>query len=200
MKSDSLTAVLLAGGRSRRMGRDKAFLDVGGQPLWCRQAAKLEAVAGEVFLSVRDAESAPESPMRKIFDPSGARGPLGGLAAALRAAGFARVLVLAVDLPAMTPEFLRLLAAGASADCGLVPELDGFYQGTAAVYPRVLLPLVEEVLAGGDVSFQHLIRRALTAGMMAVRPVAEEERPLFANWNTPDSLPEAKYGPAKTAS
>lgn len=184
----SLTAVLLAGGQSRRMGRDKAFLEIGGEPLWRRQIAKLEQTADEVLISVRDAASSIESAHRKIFDPPEANGPLAGLAAALRVASHAHLLVLAVDLPAMTSDYLRALSSQISAGRGAVPLADGFFQGTAAIYPREILPLVEEVLKSEDLSFQHLLRRAAALGMMKGIVVTAEEIPLFANWNTPGAI------------
>lgn len=187
-KTNPLTAVLLAGGLSRRMGRDKAFLEIEGRPLWQVQVAKLAQVADEILISVRDVHSAIESEYRKIPDPPGARGPLGGIASALRTATHSHLLVLAVDLPAMTPAYLQTLATPLTPGVGIVPELDGFYQGTCAIYPASLLPLVEEILRGDDPSFQNLIRTATRLGAMKTRPVPPEESPLFANWNTPGAI------------
>jgi molybdopterin-guanine dinucleotide biosynthesis protein A len=188
----NLTAVLLAGGRSRRMGRDKAFMEIDGEVLWQRQLAKLEAVADEVLVSVRDTSSPIETVHRKVFDPPGARGPLAGLAGALHAATHAHVLVLAVDLPAMTPVFLRSLAARTSPGRGVVPLAEGFFQGTAAIYPREILPLVENALRGEDLSFQHLLRQAMAAQLMESLPVTAAELLLFANWNTPEAVPDSR--------
>lgn len=189
MKPPALSAVLLAGGQSRRMGRDKALLEVEGQPLWRLQIAKLEPVADEILISVRETGSFIESEYPKIPDPPGARGPLGGVASALHAATHPHLLVLAVDLPAMTSAYLETLSAHITAGAGVVPELDGYYQGTCAIYPVRLLPLVEETLQSGDPSFQNLIRQALASGQMKVVPVDDKDRPLFANWNTPESIP-----------
>jgi molybdopterin-guanine dinucleotide biosynthesis protein A len=188
----NLSAVLLAGGQSRRMGRDKAFLEIDGGPLWRRQLAKLELVSDEVFVSVHDASSLPESGARRVFDPPGACGPLAGLAAALHGASRSHLLVLAVDMPAMTPGYLRSLAARMAPGCGVVPVADGYFQGTAAIYPREILPLAEDVLKGGDLSFQNLIRRAITAQMMEAVPVADAELPLFVNWNTPEEVQDSR--------
>jgi molybdopterin-guanine dinucleotide biosynthesis protein A len=186
----SLSAVLLAGGRSRRMGRDKAFLEIGGEPLWRRQVAKLEQVADEVLVSVHDSSSRIDSGHAKVFDPPGARGPLAGLASALRTAKHSHLLTLAVDLPAMTPGYLHSLRERLTATAGVVPMAGEFFQGTAAIYPRGILPLVEEVLASEDLSFQNLLRKAVAKSLMAIVDVTEEELSLFANWNTPDFLEE----------
>lgn len=183
-----LSAVLLAGGQSRRMGQDKVFLKIDGEPLWLRQTHKLEQVAEEILISVRDASSPIESPHRKVFDPPGARGPLAGLASALRFASHPHLLVLAVDLPAMTSDYLLSLAAIITATTGVVPTAEGFFQGTAAIYPKEILPHVESALTSDDLSFQGLIRKAIAGNLMTTVEVSSDELPLFANWNTPDFL------------
>src|SRR5262249_20874052 len=119
-----LTAVLLAGGRSERMGRDKALVEIEGQPLWRRQIALLEALppAGLIISGPRRAEFAPGT--RCIEDSGESRGPLSGVAAALQAATQPHVLVLAVDLPRMSVEFLRHLSDVISPGIGVVPFND----------------------------------------------------------------------------
>ena len=111
---------------------------------------------------------------------------MNGLIEGLRAACHDPILLLAVDMPEMTTDYLMGLISRTEEGRGIVPELDGFYQGLCAVYPRRILPLVEGVMRGGDHSFQHLIRLAVGGDLLRVIPVSEAERPLFANWNTPD--------------
>src|SRR5438093_7464181 len=105
----TVAGLLLTGGASRRMGRDKALIEVGGQRLVDRAAAALKAVADPV-LEVGPGWSALPS-VRE--DPPGS-GPLAAVAAgagALRAAGHhGPVIVLAVDMPFVTVDLLRLLA------------------------------------------------------------------------------------------
>lgn len=174
----------MAGGRSSRMGSDKALLLLEGKPLWKVQRDKLSSIADEVLISAR--EGMLETPV--IPDRMPGLGPLGGLESALSVASHERVVVLGVDMPGMTAAYLHSLLEEASADCGVVPMLAGYFQGLAAVYPRSLLPLVREVLAGEDHSMQHLNRVAVERGLMNVRMVSEEELPLFQNWNTPEDL------------
>lgn len=174
----------MAGGRSSRMGSDKALLLLEGKPLWKVQWEKLSSIADEVLISAR--EGMLEAPV--IPDRMPGLGPLGGLESALSVASHERVVVLGVDMPSMTEAYLLSLLEESSADCGVVPMLAGYFQGLAAVYPRSLLPLVREVLAGEDHSMQHLNRLAVECGLMNVRMVSEEERPLFQNWNTPEDL------------
>jgi molybdopterin-guanine dinucleotide biosynthesis protein A len=185
-----LSAALIAGGRSTRMGRDKAWIPVNGEPLWQHQLATLRSLEpAEIFLcgAGRDDLAAPD--VRGLLDAEPDRGPLGGLAAALAASSESFVVVLAVDLPAMTAEFLAELVDEAAIDgMGIVPELDGFYQALAAVYPRALADCASRLAADADHSLQHFIREGISAGLLWARQVTEAERGLFQNWNEPGDI------------
>jgi molybdopterin-guanine dinucleotide biosynthesis protein A len=184
----SFAAVLLAGGASSRMGRPKALLDFEGQPLWRRQMATLQALApAELFLSATRELDFGTGPWTTLHDRASGLGPLAGVEAALRAMKVQRLVALAVDMPGVTSDFLRLLLREAG-DAGIVAELEGFYQGTVAIYPRSILPRVETILAGDDRSFQKLVGEAVAAGEMKVHRVTEAERSLFRNLNRPEDL------------
>ena len=182
------TAILMAGGKSSRMGRDKAWLDYHGRPLWQAQLEKL-GFAREILISVRETTFTGKPPgYRVVHDEVNGKGPLAGLHAGLKAATFDRVLVLAVDMPEMTTGYLRGLVENTTPEVGLAPEAGGFYQGLAAVYPRRTLPLLEEILSGTDTSFQNLCRQAIAQGFQKARPISPEEQFLFTNWNRPEDL------------
>ena len=180
-------AVLLAGGRSRRMGRDKALLPLGdGRLLWQRQLAVLEELQpAELFISGPGRAGFPAS-VARLEDAMPGLGPLGGIAVALQAMRSMRLLVLAIDLPAMTADFLYdLLVDGR----GMIPQTsDGYFEGLAAVYPKTALSAVETQLMGKDRSLQTLIHRLLEDGRVVARPVVAAEIALFENWNQPDDI------------
>lgn len=180
-----LTGALLAGGQSRRMGRDKCLLEVDGVPLWRRQLALLRALSADVLVISPEAPAWLPGEARWLPDAVTGRGPLGGLAAALAGARHDLVLTLAVDLPALTPDYLRTLAAQTAPGRGVVPELDALFQPLAAIYPRVALPFVEQHLGEPDRSFQHLIRDLAAHDLVRPVPVSASERPLFRNLNHP---------------
>jgi molybdopterin-guanine dinucleotide biosynthesis protein A len=189
LKETPFAAVLLAGGRSQRMGRDKALLRLpDGQPLWRCQLSALEALApAELFISGFERAEFPRH-VRRLDDAVSGLGPLAGLTAALRAMRSPLLVVLAVDLPAMTADYLRGLLALSRTGCGAVPRHGDFYEPLAAVYPAECLPLVEERLHGADRSMQGWIRAALAAGLVRTVEVGEADAPLFLNWNSPDDL------------
>ena len=181
------SATLMAGGQSSRMGRDKAWLDYHGRPLWQAQLEKLE-FARDILISTREATFPATSEYRVVHDEPGDKGPLAGLHASMKAAKYDRVLLLAVDMPEMTTGYLRGLVEHTTLEMGVVPEMDGFCQGLAAVYPRRLFPLLEEILSGTDTSFQNLCRQAIAQGLMKSQPISPKEQSLFSNWNRPEDL------------
>jgi len=185
-----LAALLLAGGASVRMGRQKALLDFGDTPLWRHQLETLMKLEpDELYISGSPALDLPSGPWKILHDEQPGLGPLAGLTTTLHASTAGQLVVLAVDLPNVTPEFLQLLLAQADPEGGIVPELDAFYQGTVAVYPRGILPACEQLLGSEDRSFQRLIRQGLADKQMKVYSVSEAERPLFLNLNTPADIP-----------
>ena len=184
------TAVLLAGGKSTRMGRDKAGVPVGGQPLWQRQLTTLRAVQPhELFISGKSDGPYAGAGVEIVADNFPGLGPLAGLEAALRRASHPLVLVLAIDLPAMTTDFLSgLVHAAANSATGCVPRDDRWFEPLAAVYPRACLTLAEACLRDADHSMQRFVRLAAEQGFMRVCELMDSERALFKNLNEPGDL------------
>jgi len=178
------SAVLLAGGKSSRMGTDKARLEIGGLPLWRWQLETLrESGAGEVFVSGRRDDVFSE--VEVLEDDVPDAGPLTGLIVSLRRARFPWLLVLAVDLPGMTAEYLRRLVALAQPGVGVVPKCGEFFEPVAALYPGEALASAEHCRSEGELSLQILARRLVNAGLVRSLDVAADEAGLFANVNTP---------------
>ena len=104
--------VLLAGGRGRRLGGDKAAVDLGGRPLaqWAIDA--LRAVLDDVVVACRlDTQIPPLLGVKEAWvEPEGARGPLVGIVSALREAHGRPVITCSVSLPLVTPTAIRWLA------------------------------------------------------------------------------------------
>lgn len=187
-------AVLLAGGHSRRMGRDKALLPLpDGRLLWERQLDVLrELQPAEIFISGPRRDGFPAD-IRCLADTLPDRGPLAGVAAALEAMQTPLLVALAIDLPRMTAAFLGNLLAASSRERGAVPRRTdasgGFYEPLAAVYPRACSSLAHAQLHGDDFSLQTFVRNAVGAGLIGAHllnePTAGE---LFANWNAPTDV------------
>jgi molybdopterin-guanine dinucleotide biosynthesis protein A len=185
----TLSAVLMAGGRSTRMGSDKALLEFEGEPLWRRQIRILiELQPQDVFVSARTAPAWLPDSMTVVCDEAPSRGPLSGLVAVLRRIETSHVLVLAIDLPKMTSDRLRRLWSRAQPGIGVIPDRNGTYEPLAAVYPREALPEAEAALRAGTLSLQPLLRELLARGRLITDPVEPEEARLFLNVNAPADL------------
>lgn len=192
MTAPAFSSVVLAAGHSSRMGRDKALLEVDGEPLWRRQCEVLaRAGAAEIFLSVR-----PEQTWSRVALASGgfsavlhdalpSAGPLCGIVAAIERAANGHIAAVAIDLPKITAGWFAALGAECAGGVGVVGRRGTFFEPLAAIYPREFLSIAWPALTGGRVSLQPLIAEAVTAGVLRVRDIAEEDAVQFENWNEP---------------
>jgi molybdenum cofactor guanylyltransferase len=186
----TFSAVLLAGGKSARMGRDKAWLQVEWEgaflPLWERQLAVLQSITPEkLFISGARKQGYPPS-ISVLEDHWTDIGPLGGIATCLSRNQSAFLLVLAVDLPRIQPGFLKKLLALSAAGCGVVPVHDNGFEPLIAVYPGSSLALAIEQIRERDYSLQHFIAKLLENHLITSYEVEAFERIQLENWNTPE--------------
>jgi molybdopterin-guanine dinucleotide biosynthesis protein A len=184
-----LTAVLLAGGESRRLGRDKATADWRGQPLWQRQIETLRALhPQEILLSARSDPAWRPSEVRLVLDDSPSRGPLSGLTAALTSTRTEHLLALAVDMPFMTVEHLQNLCALASSGKGVIPTIDGRAEPLSAIYPIEARSVFLETLQSENFSLQPIVAKLISLKILQVMPISGPARDLYMNINEPHEL------------
>jgi molybdopterin-guanine dinucleotide biosynthesis protein A len=184
---------ILAGGVSSRMKRDKALLEVGGEPLLVRTARLLESVVGAPSV-IGDPATYKSLALPVIADDWPGAGPLGGIATALRASTGSWNLVVACDLPYLTAEFLRFLLARAVASTAdaVLPMNTRGAEPLCAMYHKRGEPAIRAALESGI--------RKVTDGLQNLRvetiPLAEwkafdSEGLLFKNMNLPQDYQEA---------
>lgn len=182
----SFSAVVLAGGRSTRMGADKAGLPHpdGGTLLDRQLRLLLRLEPSECFVSVRTGQPLPPLPasVRRVED-DGEAGPLGGIIAALQACACPRLLVVAVDLPRLDATTLRQLLATGGEGLGAVPHHAGGLEPLAAVYPRSWLPEAIAARQQGHHSLRRWLERPAAARFFVPMPASNPEA--FVNWNEP---------------
>ena len=182
----NFSAVILAGGKSSRMGRDKAFLEINGQPLLARQIQLVRAAgAGEVFISGRTGTDYSAFGCHVLQDEFLDAGPLAGIERALTKASEPLLLVLAVDLPDMAAEFLRGLAAHCRENCGAVPRVGKNLEPLAAFYPKAALPLAVALLAAQSNAVKQFAEQCVQASLATFVDVAADDVQRFQNWNSP---------------
>lgn len=187
-RAPELRGLVLAGGRSERFGRDKAALLVGGQPLIDRAAAVLGGVVHDISVAVRrDQLSEPlRARFRLLPDAAEGIGPAGGILAAHRSCPEAAWLVLACDMPRITPEMLAALVRHrdpASPAIAFRAPADGLPEPLCAIYePDTLARFRSQVELGGDPSPRNWL--------VAERPVLLDAPGIDAldSINTPEDL------------
>ncbi|PYL12773.1 MAG: hypothetical protein DMF43_07370 [Verrucomicrobia bacterium] len=172
----NISAVLLAGGESRRMGEDKATLLFHGKPLWQIQLELLRKLdPAEIFVSARTDPAWRPDDVQFVADDSPSRGPLSGLAASLNLMRGTHLLALAIDMPFMSESYLRSLCLEIEPGRGVLPKIDNRAEPLAAIYPRE---------AGIDF-LQTLTSRLVRAGKLRAISVSDKAREFFRNVNQP---------------
>jgi len=186
------SALILAGGRSSRMGRDKALIEFEGQTLLQRQIGLVRRLGpAQILLSCQPGDYQPDSGITLISDNFPGKGPLAGLERGLQASSSGRLLVLAVDMPFMGEEFLGRLLGSCAKARGLVPLVDGKPEPLAAIYPRISHALALQHLREERLAMAEFVAASYVAGLIGFHAVTPGERPLFTNWNRPSDLPTA---------
>ncbi len=185
-----LSGLILAGGRSSRMGRDKAGLVLAdGATLLERQAGVLRATgAVAIMASVKPGGESPLSGVKWVHDAVADGGPLAGIAAGLRAAAPGLVVLLAVDMPAVEAAHLRRLVELASPDRGVVPVVAGQLEPLAAVYPAALAASAEAALAAGNRAVHAWARTEAAQGRLLLWAAPADWSGAFRSWNTPGDV------------
>lgn len=185
----NVSAVLLAGGESRRMGTDKATFLFRGKPLWQVQLETLRKLRpAEIFLSARTDPSWRPNDVQFIADIPPSRGPLSGLAASMVNIHTAHLLALAIDMPFMTENYLGSMCDVIGPGRGVVARIDNRAEPLATIYPREAEIDFRTALAGTDLSLQNVVRQLVTSGKLSEIFVTEQERGLFRNVNSVSDL------------
>ena len=177
--------VILAGGRSRRMGHDKATLPAGDGTLIEHLARRLAPLVDETIIA-GGSVGPPFEGARLVADRQPGLGPLSGMLAGFAAAKRRHVWVVACDLPDVEPALGGLLLALAGDYEAVVPQPDQEPEGACALYVRELAPRIEALLEAGQRSIRSLLDRSTVRYVTSdeLRAVDPQLRS-FRNINTP---------------
>ncbi|HHG84360.1 MAG TPA: molybdenum cofactor guanylyltransferase [Bacteroidetes bacterium] len=188
--SEAITGILLSGGNSRRMGRDKALLPYQGSTLLGHAATLLASVCTPIFIISTNPKH--QTPISSTFaDTYPNHGPLGGIFTGLKAAQTKWALVLACDMPRITPDFLGSLCAlppqYPAADLIIFQENDRL-QPLCALFSKSSLDLIAEAIALNSLSVNKIIQKLHTEIVPANANFAGWFPGIFDNWNRPEDL------------
>ncbi len=188
-----VSGVVLAGGQSRRLGRDKALEPLGGQPLIRRVIQRVAEVSREIIVVVADQKMGDTLPLetssRLTLDLYPGKGSLGGIYSGITAAAADWSFVVACDMPFLNPTLLSyMLSLRGSADA-VVPLVEGRLEPTHGLYSKACLPYIEERLIAKDLKISRFLDQ------VRVNYLREEEISMidpqhlsFFNVNTAEDL------------
>jgi molybdopterin-guanine dinucleotide biosynthesis protein A len=193
MTYSQVSGFVLAGGKSTRMGQDKATLTLNGRTLLEHALAALRQVCRDVAILGRYELYSSLAPVYEDIYPG--CGPLGGIHTALSNAQTPYSLIIAVDTPFLMPEFLSYLAERAIASDAVVitPEIADYTQPLSTVYSLDFLPIAERAIKTGNYKIVPLFPH----GQTLVIKEAELRRfafgaEMFENLNTPEDMERAR--------
>ncbi len=196
-----VTGVVFCGGLSRRMGQDKALLEVEGQTLLQKAHDLLEPHVSRVVLSTGPTPRYENMGLPCVLDPEADMGPIGGLFAALTSSETPWILALACDLPRLSQgAVLELLGARRGGDKAVLFGSPQDPEPLFALYHRDLLPTVDAAIRSGRrrmTSALGLTGRSSDQAMNpAVRwlPITGDKKAPFSNVNRPEDWHEYQHG------
>ena len=175
--------LVLAGGDSRRMGRPKAWLEVGDTFLLRYVVDRLAPAFSEVMVSFAEPEQLEEPlPYRIVFDRKRSAGPLAGLEAGLLAARNELIFAVACDMPYVTQDFAQMaIVAARRSDAALV-RIDGRPEPVCGAYGRSALAAITEALDAGR------LKTADAIALLDVTWLEGLDPDIFRSLNTPEDL------------
>jgi molybdopterin-guanine dinucleotide biosynthesis protein A len=186
------TGFVTAGGRSSRMGRDKAWLNLGGRPMIERVIAAIKPVTSAIHI-IANREDYMQFGFPVFADENEGIGPLEAIRLALTKSWTRLVIVVGCDLPFLRAELFEYLLAAIDKNYAAIPiSADGKFEPLAAVYSTEALNEVTELIAGGKYKVSRLFERLPTRFV----PFAEIKNLsgsslFFENVNTPEQYEAA---------
>ncbi|AFH50508.1 Molybdopterin-guanine dinucleotide biosynthesis protein A [Ignavibacterium album JCM 16511] len=193
MYSD-ITGVILAGGKSSRMGTNKSFLKIGNQTIIERIVDLMKSIFSEVIIITNSPEEYRFLNLPLFEDIYKWRGPLAGIHSALVHSTTDKIFVLSCDVPLMSREMIEYIANHKSEKPIVFCEAAGYHQPLVGVYAKVIMKEVEKFIASleiNDKSFHHFLKNAV-AEIIHPKKLSFYRDELFFNVNRPEDFKQLK--------
>ncbi len=188
------SAAVLAGGKSRRMGNNKALINIGITSLVENTINKIKPFFQEIILVTNKRESFAHLEISMASDIYKNCGPLGGIHAALKTASREFVFVIACDMPFIEPKLIDYIRKSGDQNSDIViPRINDYSEPLHALYRRNCLPVIESCLSRGELKATS-IWPYLRVKFIEREEISRFADPLkvFFNINTPLDLNKAK--------
>jgi len=191
IKMEKVSAVILAGGKNRRMGCDKTLLEYGGMTFFDRINTELE-IFSEILISIDQTARYPALNGKIIIDKQTDCGPLSGLSKALDICSSDWLFVIAVDLPLFTRKLAELLYTKTNKEFdAVIPSTrDGRLHPLCAFYHKRNLPIIESQMEAGNYRVMDAITRMKVHEVKLGDTDLQDE--ILGNINTPEDYKNLK--------
>jgi molybdenum cofactor guanylyltransferase len=188
------TAIVLAGGKSSRMGRPKALLTFDSEPLIAHIVRTLQHLFGEIVVVAAPGQELPSLPVTLVRDDIAYQGPVGGIYYGLKASGGEFSFVTSCDVAFLNLPLISYLISQIAESDVVVPYWDQRFQPLQAVYRRSVLPLLEGQLERGELRPVYLFDKVRTCKIdeAEIRRFDPEGLSFF-NMNTPEDYSQALH-------
>lgn len=189
---DNISVAILAGGKSTRMGQNKALIRIGGKAMIQRVTDTVQSQAQDVMIISNQTSAYAFLDLPVHPDAVKNRGPLGGIYTALLHAKHEHCLVLACDLPFVTPQLLQFLYENSTQNDVLVFESETGLEPLCAVYSKRCLEIIRQQIDAGQLSVFKLYDKVNTRIVRLNPEQVFYEPTLFMNVNTKQELQRAQ--------
>jgi molybdopterin-guanine dinucleotide biosynthesis protein A len=193
----SRSCIILAGGKSVRLGRDKIAESIGNSSLLERVVSRIEPLVSEIILVIAEERDFPQlgsrQNIKKVSDIHPGNGSLGGIHAGLSASGSFYNLVVAADMPFLNPSLLRYILEVSEGFDFVLPRIETFFEPLHAVYSRNCIEPAEAIMKQGRKAIIGLFDQVRVRYVEAAEiDRFDPERLSFFNINTEEDLKLAR--------
>jgi molybdenum cofactor guanylyltransferase len=187
MKHKEVTGIILAGGESRRMGKDKGLCDFDGKPLVLHAIEILKPICEFIVISTNNVQDYSNFGCKIITDEFKGIGPIGGIYSGLKQSTTIHNLVISCDIPFLNSALLtNVLSFSISYDVIVPQHANSYYEPLAAYYSKKIIPVLQESISEGDFKLINLF------GKVRFKAVQLEKNQninhQFKNINFPEDL------------
>lgn len=193
----ALTVAILAGGKSSRMGQNKALLEIDGQSLIEHVIHTVNSLSpSELLIVTNTPQDYDYLEYRLVADTIRGQGAIGGIVSALHHSKTDAILIIACDMPFVQHDFLKLLIQKfAEGDYqAVIPTVEGYPQGVLAIYHRDCLPYFEFAIQHDQRKLQTIFSQLERVAYLDETQwqTVDPQGKSFMNINTPDDLDSAR--------
>lgn len=200
-KIKKITGVVLGGGQSRRMGKDKRFLDWEGKNFLDNVCLTMGKLFDEVLLvTAKEDYSCAHLPVRLVTDVIPHKGSLGGLYTGIKEGSHPFVFVVACDMPFLNPLAISRLCALPQSDVVIVKLSTGF-QPLHGRYSKRCCPIIEQMIQEGNLRIQDMANYSSLSVQIIEEAMFQDIDPYcysFLNINTPSDLEFARKAASRS--